>query len=259
MPERVVVITGASRGIGRALALQLAAAGTHLVLTHRRNPDAAADTLREVESRGGSGSVAVLELEQPESIDALFDEVASRLGRVDGLVANAAASAFKPLERLTVNNLDRNFATNTRSFVLLAQRAAALMGRGGRIVAVTSYGSQRAFANYGDLGAAKAAVEAYVRSMAAEFGGRGITVNAVNGGLIDTDSLRHFYEAVPGMPPLERMLERVPLARAGTADELAAAIVFLLSPSASYITGHTLVVDGGLTTSVSPFLSDLEE
>jgi enoyl-[acyl-carrier protein] reductase III len=128
----------------------------------------------------------------------------------------------------------------------------------GRIVAVTSYGSARTFPGYGALGADKAAVEAWVRHMAAEWGPDGITVNAVNGGMFETDSSRT-YSSTPGVPGLEHVTRRVPLRRLGAPEEAAAAVAFLCSPDASYITGHVLVVDGGLTVVAPPFPSDLTD
>lgn len=253
--SKVAVVTGASRGIGRALALTLGRDGWDVVICYRRDEAAAARVLADVQAVGGGGFTAPVELEQPEAIDALFDLVAERFGSIDGFVSNAAASAFRPVSRLEQHHLDRSFATNTRAFVLAANRAAALMDRGGRIVAVTSYGASRAFPTYAALGAAKAANEAFVRYLAAELGPRGITANAVSGGLIDTDSLE-FYYGVDGIPPLSSVTRTIPLQRTGTADEMARAIRFLLSEDASYITGHVLVVDGGLTVVAPPFWPD---
>jgi NAD(P)-dependent dehydrogenase (short-subunit alcohol dehydrogenase family) len=254
--RRTVLITGASRGIGKVLALKLAAQGDAVVINYKKNQELAEQTLEEVRAAGGDGITVQADIEEPDDIDALFAQVAERYGRLDGFVANAAASAFKPVAQLKLHHLDRSWAMNVRSFVLAAQRAADLMTRNGRIVVVTSYGSLRAFPTYASLGAAKAASEAYMKYMAAEFGPRGITVNAVNGGLIDTDSLEYFYNRVPGIPPMQSVIEKLPLGRPGTADDMASAIEFLLSAHAGYITGQVLSVDGGLTIVAPPFWAD---
>jgi len=248
------LITGGSRGIGARLAALLASDGIDVTLTYRRSADEAHEVVAQIEGAGGSARALRAELENPDDIAALFEGARP----YDYLIANAAASAFKPIAQLSSNNLERSWATNVRSFVLLAQHAMTRMPRGGRLVAVTSYGSQRAFPTYGAIGADKAALESWVRHMAAEFGPRGITVNAVNGGLIDTDSLAHFVSA-SGVASLDELLARLPLGRAGTADEMAHTIRFLLSPGAGYITGQTIVVDGGLTTTASPFWSDMRD
>jgi NAD(P)-dependent dehydrogenase (short-subunit alcohol dehydrogenase family) len=253
---RVALITGSSRGIGRVLALKLAAQGTHIVVNYKTNKDLADQTLADVRAAGADGIVVRADIEEPDDIDALFAAVKERYGKLDIFVANAAASAFKPVAALKLHHLDRSWAMNVRSFVLGAQRAAELMVGGGRIVVVTSYGSLRSFPTYASLGAAKAASESYMKYMATEFGPRAITVNAVNGGLIDTDSLEYFYERVPGMAPMNTVLEKVPLGRPGTADDMASAIEFLLSEKAGYITGQVLSVDGGLTIVAPPFWAD---
>ena len=254
---RVTLLTRPSRAIGRVLALTLAARGAHVVVHYKPNAGLAEDVVREAREAGGGGIAVQANIEEPDDIDALFEKVRAEYGRLDGFVANAAASAFKPISALKLHHLDRNWAMNVRSFVLGAQRAVALMGeQGGRIVAVTSYGSLRAFPTYASLGAAKAAVETYVKFMATEFGPRNITVNAVNGGLIDTDSLEYFYERVPGMAPMNSVIEKVPLGHPGTADDMASAVEFLLGSGAGYITGQTITVDGGLTVVAPPFWSD---
>lgn len=251
VPKRALV-TGGSRGIGARLASLLAADGVDVTLTYRRSPEAAQQVVDGILSAGGTARAVRLELESMDDIDALFADGAV----YDFVVANAAASAFKPIERFTPSNLERSWQTNVRSFVLLVQRAVARMPDGGRIVAVTSYGAQRAFPGYGAIGADKAALEAWVRHMAAEFGVRGITVNAVNGGLVDTDSMRHYY-ADDALPSVETMTGRIPLGRIGTPDDVAHAVRFLLSPEAGYITGQSLSVDGGLTIVAPPYWSEV--
>ncbi|MDO9396200.1 MAG: SDR family oxidoreductase [Herbiconiux sp.] len=226
------------------------------MVNYKLNADLSEQSLADVVAAGGDGLTVQADIESPDDIDRLFDTVRDRYGRLDAFVANAAASAFKPIAQLKTHHLDRSYATNTRSFVLGAIRAAELMHAGGRILAITSYGSLRAFPTYAALGAAKAANEAYVKFMAAEYGPRGITVNAVNGGLIDTDSLDYFYNRVPGMAPVESVFEKIPLQRPGTADDMADAADFLLSAKASYITGQVLTVDGGLTVVAPPYWSD---
>lgn len=253
--EQVALITGASRGIGRALALNLASRGSTIVVNYKKNADLAEKTVADLEEAGGRGLAVQADVETTEGVTALFDTVAQRCGRLDHFVSNAAASAFKNIMDVRPHHLDRSYAMNLRPFVLGAQEAVKLMDQGGRIVALSSYGSMRAYPTYATLGAMKAAVEAWVRYMAVEFAPYGINVNAVNGGLIDSDSLDFFYN-VPGMPEIQTVLNRVPKQRPGTVQEMADTASFLLSPGAGYITGQTLVVDGGLSVTAPPYFAD---
>lgn len=257
--ERIALITGASRGIGRALALTLARRGCTVVVNYKRNTDLADKTVADVEDAGGHGLAVQADVETDEGIEALFDTVAERYGRLDWFVNNAAASAFKNIVDIKPHHLDRSYAMNLRPFVLGAQQAVRLMDTGGRIVALTSYGSIRAYPSYAALGAMKSAIESWVRYMAVEFAPYGINVNAVNGGLIDSDSLDYFYNRVPGMADIQTVLDRIPKGRPGTVQEVADTITFLLSPGAEYITGQALVVDGGLSVVAPPFFADVTE
>ncbi|WP_405622700.1 SDR family oxidoreductase [Streptomyces sp. NBC_00076] len=256
--EQVSLITGASRGIGRALALTLAERGGTVVVNYKKNADLAHKTVAEVEEAGGQGFAVQADIETTEGVTTLFDEVAQRCGRLDHFVSNAAASAFKSIVDVGPHHLDRSYAMNLRPFVLGAQQAVKLMDNGGRIVALSSYGSIRAYPTYAMLGGMKAAIESWVRYMAVEFAPYGINVNGVNGGLIDSDSLEFFYN-VEGMPPMQGVLDRIPARRPGTVREMADTIAFLLGEGAGYITGQTLVVDGGLSVVAPPFFADAGE
>ena len=252
---KVALVTGSSRGIGRALALTLGHGGATVVVHYKRNRDAADAVVREVEAVGGQAWPHAADLEDGVALDHMFDQVQARYGRLDLFVANAAAAAFKPFGEYKAYHLDRTFSLNVKSFVLGAQRAAALMPRGGRILAITSYGSMRAFPTYGNLGSAKAAVEAWVRYMALDLATRGINVNALNAGVVDTESADYFY-GQSGMPPVESVVARIPKGRKATPQEVANVAAFLLSAEAEYVTGATIVVDGGLTIAAPPFVDE---
>jgi NAD(P)-dependent dehydrogenase (short-subunit alcohol dehydrogenase family) len=254
--DKVALITGGTRGIGKALALTLARDGANLVVNYKQNEETAAHTVRELEALGVRAMAVRADLEDPTAIERLFDAIRDDFGKLDYYISNAAASAFKKILDLKAHNLDRTWALNVRAFVLGAIRAVPLMKDGGRIVVMTSYGSMRAYPTYASLGAAKAELEAWVRYMAVEFASHDVNVNAVSGGLIETDSLGYFYGRVPGMPALSTVLSKIPKARPGSAQEVADAIAFLLGPHSSYITGQTLVVDGGLSVVAPPFYAD---
>lgn len=254
--NKIALITGSSRGIGRALALTLAREGAAIAVNYNRNADLAAEVVREIESLGSRAIAIQANMEEPEQIERLFDEVEGSFGRLDLFVSNAAASSFKKIEDLKAHNLDRSYALNVRAFVIGAQRAVKLMTAGGRIAVLSSYGSIRAYPTYANLGSNKAAIEAWVRYMAVEFGPRGINVNAINGGLIDTESCAYFYEKVPGMAPIESVLSKLPKGRMGTPQEVADTIAFLLAPESAYITGQVICVDGGLSVIAPPFYAD---
>ena len=253
---RVALITGSSRGIGRTLALALAAQGGSIVVNYKQNADLAAEVVGRVEEAGGKAIAVQADMEDPEQIVGLFDAAREEFGRLDYFVSNAAASSFKAIRDLGVHNLDRSYALNVRAFVLGAQQAVELMNEGGRIVVLSSYGSIRAYPTYANLGAAKAAVEAWVRYMAVEWAPLGINVNAVNGGIIESDSSAYFFD-VEGMPSLEeQVLPKIPKARQGTVKEVANCVEFLLEPRSEYVTGQSLVVDGGLSIVSPPFFDD---
>ncbi len=253
--SKVALITGSSRGIGRALAITLGREGATVVVHYKQNHEAAQRTVEDVRAAGGQAWSFAADLEDVAAIERLFAAVRERQGHLDAFVSNAAATAFKPALEFKPHHLERTFNMNVRPFVLGVQQAAALMGPGGRILAVSSYGSVRGFPTYANLGASKAALEAWVRYFAEELGPRDINVNAINAGVVETDSADFFY-GQKGMAPVEAVLRRVPKRRAATPEEVARPAAFLLSDDASYITGTVLMVDGGLTAAGPPYRVD---
>jgi NAD(P)-dependent dehydrogenase (short-subunit alcohol dehydrogenase family) len=253
---RIALVTGASRGIGRALALSLAARGATPIINYRRNEAAARATVSEIERLGATTLAIRADLESLEQTEAMFDQVHERFGRLDFFVSNASASSFLPMMELKPHHLERTFNLNVRAFVIGTQRAARLMDAGGRIVVLSSYGSLRAFPTYANLGSAKATAETWVRYMAAELAPLGINVNALTPGIIESDSSSYFY-GTGRVASLDTVVPKIPKQRLGSVQEVADCVLFLLSPASEYVTGATLVVDGGLTTVSPPFPSDL--
>lgn len=256
MTGKVAVITGASRGIGARVAEMLAAQGAAVVVNYKKNAELATAVVARLRALGGDGVTVQADVENPAEVTRIFDVAAERYGRIDYFINNAAASAFKRIMDLKPHHLDRSYAMNLRPFVLGAQEAVKLMDRGGRIVALTSYGAEHAYPTYAALGPYKAAIESLIRYMAIEFAGYGIHVNGVSGGLIESDSLHYFYDKVPGQASMQGVLDKIPLHRPGTVDEMANTVMFLLDPKASYITGQTIIVDGGLSVVSPPFWSE---
>ncbi|MDQ6818235.1 MAG: SDR family oxidoreductase [Actinomycetota bacterium] len=253
---KLALITGASRGIGRKLALSLAARGATPIVNYRRDEEAAREVVAEIEGIGGSALAIRADIEKLDEIDFMFDQVQERFGRLDFFVANASASNFRPLMELKPHHLERTFNLNVRAFVVGTQRAVQLMDQGGRIVVLSSYGSPRTFPTYANLGTAKAAAEVWARYMAVELAPLGINVNALTPGIIESDSSAYFYNT--GLvASLDTVVPKIPKQRLGTVQEVADCVVFLLSPASEYVTGTTLVVDGGLIAVSPPFESDL--
>jgi enoyl-[acyl-carrier protein] reductase III len=247
---RVALVTGGSRGIGRGIALRLAADGADCGITYRTQAERADEVTAEI---AGVGRRA-LALDEPARVPDAIAKVIATLGRLDVLVASAAATAFRPLLEQKPHNVTRTFAISVDSFVAAVQGAVPFMKDGGRIVVVSGIDSHQAMAGHGVLGAAKAAMESFVRSLAAELGPRGITVNAVSPGLLDTDSSRLYVEQGLGVrwdDAASRIAAVTPVRRLGTPDDVASLVAYLASDAAGFLTGQTIILDGGLTL-VSP-------
>ena len=239
---RVALVTGGGRGIGRAIATSLAARGANLVVAYLRNRAAAEETCAGAEEHAVKALAVRANVGDEAQLDALFDRVDETFGRLDVFVSNAATGVLKGLDDLDARAWAWTMDANARAFFLGAKRAVALMPDGGHIVALSSQGSTRVLPGYMVVGASKAALEAVARYLAVELGPRGIRVNVVSPGVVDTDALRHF-------PARDAMLEtaraKTPLGRLATPEDAAAVVDFLTSERAAMITGQTLVVDGG--------------
>lgn len=250
---KVALITGASRGIGRATALLLAERGADVVVHYRRGEVAAKEVVEQVVALGRRGFSVQADIEQAEEIRRMFQQAAERFGGLDIFVANAAATAFRQVLDLKQHHLARTYQLSVFSFVQAAQEAVKLMeGRRGKIVTVSSFPTLRYLPNYAALGSAKAALETLTRYLAVELAPRGITVNGVSPGLVQTDSSRVY--AGQDYERFEReILESTPKGRIGTPEDIARVIVFLCSDEAEWIVGQTIMVDGGMTIP-SPYI-----
>jgi enoyl-[acyl-carrier protein] reductase III len=239
--DQRALVTGGSRGIGAAIACRLAACGAHVTINYLHNEKAARATALEIERAGGSAAIAKANVADPDAIAALTARAAAE--GLDILVHNAAIGSFKPLYRVRANQWDLTMNVNARALLLLAQGALpALEARRGRIVSISSLGSTRVLPSYGAIGVSKAALESTTRYLAAELAPRGVRVNAVVGGLVDTEASRLH----PDYEVLSRQaIAQAPTGRLTSAREIAEAVLFLCSPMAEGIVGQTLVVDGG--------------
>lgn len=243
---QVALVTGAARGIGRAIARKLAAAGADVAVNYYNSHDEAEALCAELRALGRrahaiQGSVGV-----PDSVDEMFAAFREHFDRVDIVVSNAASGVLKPVMEMGLKHWRWCMETNALALDLLAQRAVPMMRDGGRIVAMSSLGAQRAMPAYGFIGASKAALEALVRALAQELGPRGIRVNTVSAGVVDTDALAYFPNRDELLADFAR---RTPAGPRLTPEDVANVVYLLCLPEASMINGHTLVVDGGFAIS----------
>jgi len=243
LTDKCALITGASRGIGRAIAMKLAAEGVHVAINYLRSQTPALETARAIERFGVRAVPIKGNVADRGQLECIFEKIRTEFGRLDIVVSNAASGVLKPAVELTERHWHWTMDINAGALLGLIQHAMPLMGeRGGRVIAVSSLGAVRAIPDYAAVGASKAALESLVRHLAVELAPRGINVNAVSAGVVETDALKHF-------PRREEILDnsrrRTPAGRLTTPEDVANVVYFLCTPLADMIHGQTLVVDGG--------------
>lgn len=245
---KVALVTGSSRGIGRACALRLAEAGADMVVNYVMNRQAAMDLADTISDLGRRVLVVKADVSEEDDVRSMMKAVKEHFGCLDILVSNAATGGFRPLLAATKRNFQASYHTNVLALLYLVQAALPLMerteGEGrSKVITISSHGSHMALPFYGLIGSSKAALESLVRHLTLEVGGRGVNVNVVKAGLVETDSTR----SIPNSGQLfESRKERAMMGeRMLMPKDVADAVLFLASPLSDLVQGETLVVDGG--------------
>jgi enoyl-[acyl-carrier protein] reductase III len=241
---KLALVTGGGRGIGRAIALELAQQGADVLISYVRHPDAAQQTASEARSFGVQADVMRGNIADEKHVERLFGDISERYGYLDLLINNSASGVNKPAAELTTHHWDWTLNVNARGAWLCARAALPLMQArgGGAVVSISSLGARRVMSDYFLVGVSKAALEAVTRYLAVEFAPHGVRVNAVSGGLVETDALKSFAW---GDEVIAQTAARTPAGRMVEPADLASVVAFLCSDAAMMIRGQTIVVDGG--------------
>ncbi len=243
---KLALVTGGGRGIGRAIALELARQGADVLINYVRHPDAAADVASEVRGLGRRADTVRANVGDAESVDRMFSDISDRFGYLDLLINNSASGVNRPFGELTPHHWDWTLNVNARGAWLCARAALPLMQArgGGAVVSISSLGGSRVMRDYFLVGVSKAALEATTRYLAVELAPHGVRVNAVSGGLVETDALKSFPW---GPEVIHQTLARTPAGRMVTPEDIAQVVAFLCTDRSAMIRGQTLVVDGGFS------------
>ncbi len=244
----VALVTGSSRGIGRATALRLAEAGADIVLNYARSRSAAETVAENIAQMGRNVLVVKADVSEREDVECMMEAVDREFGRLDIVVSNAASGGFRELMKASDVHFEQTMNTNVRPLITLVQAAMPLFEKTpgfARVIALSSHGSHRALPAYGLIGGSKAALESLARHLALELGDQGVRVNIVQAGLVETDSAR----LIPGV---EQMFEHIEARtcvgpRRLQPEDVANVVTYLASPMSDMIQGQTIIVDGGAT------------
>lgn len=246
---KVAIVTGSSRGIGKETVMRLAQEGAKVVVNYSRSPEKAEEVVNQIQQQGGEATAIQADMSQVDQIQQLVDKAIEQYGQLDILVSNAGIEHFGKLEEITPQDFKRVFSVNVAGQLFAAQAAARHLTSGGRIVLTSSDSAKKSVFYHTLYAASKAAVSAMVLNLAPELGERGITINAIAPGGTATDmaqeNAKHYtHPALQNIPPDTILKSQIALQRLAQPQEIAAAIAFLVSDDASYITGSTLAVDG---------------
>lgn len=248
---RVALVTGSSRGMGRACALRLAQGGADVIVNYVTSRAAAIDTAREIRQIGRRAFVVKADVSEKDDVDSMMEYITNQIGQLDIIVSNAASGGFRPLLAATKKHFENTYSTNVLALLYLVQAGLPLLekcqGRG-KVITISSHGSDMALPWYGLIGSSKAALESLVRHLTLEVGDRGVNVNVVKSGLVETDSTKR----LPGAGEMfaHRKDKTMTGERMLAIEDIADAVAFLASPMADMIQGETLTVDGGAAVHV---------
>lgn len=245
LTHKTALVTGSSRGIGRAIALELARQGADVVVHYLRKKSAAEEVVAAIEALGCRVVAVKANMAEADQITAMLDEIEARMGRCDIFVGNAASGTPRDVLDVTDKHWDWTMDVNARAVLRCVQRLAPGMAEvgWGRVINITSPGSRRVLPHYGAIGLSKAVLESLTRYLAVDLAPKGITVNAVSPGLVNTDAVTAF--PVDLQATFEYAQSRTPTGRLVTPEDVARIVAFLCSDAAGMIVGQTITVDGG--------------
>jgi len=249
--QKIALVTGSGRGIGRAIAIKLAQLGSFVIVNYSRNRSQAEETKNMIENLGGNAIVIKANLSKEEEIINLFNQITDEFGKLDILVNNAATGFNRPLVEQKTSGWDYTMQVNVRAAMLCSQAAVPLMEKsgGGYIINITSPGGSRVLPDYIAVGSSKAALDSLTRYMAVELAPKNIHVNAISPGIVETEALTHF-SFMSNSDVIPRTIANTPAGRLVTPEDVAELTAFLCSPAADMVCGQIIVLDGGFTLPV---------